>query len=856
MATSEKTEKLVDILTRCIYILLQGEKLAANEATDLFFRITRLFQYKNKDSTLRRLTYIGIKALSQQAENVYVVTSSLTNDVNSSRDDPAVRASALRALCQISDASTFTSIERYLRQSVVDRHPVVASAAISSLVRIASINGEVVRRCTNEIQEALNSASPMVQYHALGLRYNSCKNDRLAVSRLISNCIQQGLQSHLATCLLIRIISNFVTDNDSEETRIYRDYIKNHLNHKSEMVEYEAANALINLKLVSSESRDRRAAVSHLRNFLTSHRPALRFAAVRSLNRLAVTEPAEVRMCNLDLENLISQSDCNRSIAILAITTLLKTGTENSVEKFLKQIGEFLSEIDDGFKVVVVGSVRQLCQKYPSKHPAMMDFLSNMLREDGGYAYKKAIVDTIIKMIEDNTNTKEKGLEQLCEFIEDCEHVSLAVEVLNLLGREGPATKRASTYIRFIANRLLLDASPVACAAITALAKFGTVPELSETIKVALDRFSLHEDYEVMERALFYKNILSVQDDGLNSKFIKNPTMQISFSDLESKLMSYLEGDCDRPFEMSTVAAKEKANTILQSLDESTRDDEIDDVQEAKSDARTSTKLADVLPPPPSEIFDDIDIGTVIKSSTPISLTDSVSEFGVQCIKHIYERHILFQFNCTNTVNNMLLENVTVEMCAQAGFCILATTECPKLAYEETAPIYACVELVEEGPCTMAYFTNLVLKYNYRTVDSETQEPDDDVSEDLYPLEDLLVELADFMVPLNKNFVHVWTHELSQEDEVEDTFTLPARKLELVARDIINMLGMEVHNQSHRVPTGKRAHEVLLGSMFHGKTEVLLKINLVERSDSIAVKMNIRSRDKELACTIVQMFAS
>jgi len=725
---------------------------------------------------------------------------------------------------------------------------VVASAAISSLVRIAQFNSDIVKRCTNEIQEALNSDSPMVQYHALGLRYSSCRNDRLAVSRLISNCIQQGLRSPLATCLLIRIISNFVNDNSGEEGQAYCDYVKNHLVHRSEMVEYEAANALISLK-----SQDRRSAVAHLRNFLASSKPALRYAAVRSLNRLAVTSPEDVRECNLDLENLISQSDCNRSIAILAITTLLKTGTERSVEKFLKQIGEFLSEIDDEFKVIVVGSVRQLCQKYPSKHPAMLDFLSNMLREEGGYKYKKAIVETIIKMIEDNEETKTKGLEQLCEFIEDCEHASLAVEVLNLLGREGPKTKKASSYIRFIANRLLLDASPVACAATTALAKFGTMPELSETIRTALDRFSLHEDYEVMERAVFYKNILSVQDASLHSKFINNTSSKVSFADLELKLMAYLQGDCDEPFSMTSVAAADDKNIISSPLDEVSREEDIGAATEM--DEIPSIKPADSCPKPPMNVFDDIDLGDVIKSSKPIPLTDSVSEFGVQCIKHLYNNHLVFQFDCTNTVNNMSLENVNIEMCAPAEFCILASTECPKLAYGTSAPIYVCVQFVDDSPCTVAYFTQVVLKYNYRTIDPDTCEPDsEELGEDTFPLEDLLVDLSDFMMPLNKNFKHVWNHELSEQDELEERFTLPARKLDLVVKDIIGMLGMEVHEKTNNVVPGKKTHEIMLGSMFEGKTELLLKVNLSEHPDSVNVRLQVRCANKEIACTVIQMF--
>ena len=59
-----------------------------------------------------------------------------------------------------------------------------------------------------------------------------------------------------------------------------------------------------------------------LQLLLVNHKPALRFAAIRTLNSLSVTHPESVFPCNLDLENLIT--DSNRSISTFAITTLLK----------------------------------------------------------------------------------------------------------------------------------------------------------------------------------------------------------------------------------------------------------------------------------------------------------------------------------------------------------------------------------------------------------------------------------------------------------------------------------------------------------------------------------------------------
>lgn len=53
--------------------------MATREATDCFFAMTKLFQ--SKDVVLRRMVYLGIKELSCLADDVIIVTSSLTKDM-------------------------------------------------------------------------------------------------------------------------------------------------------------------------------------------------------------------------------------------------------------------------------------------------------------------------------------------------------------------------------------------------------------------------------------------------------------------------------------------------------------------------------------------------------------------------------------------------------------------------------------------------------------------------------------------------------------------------------------------------------------------------------------------------------
>jgi coatomer subunit gamma len=169
-----------------------------------------------------------------------------------------------------------------------------------------------------------------------------------------------------------------------------------------------------------------------------------------------MTRPLAVMNCNAELESLMT--DQNRSIATLAITTLLKTGNESSVDRLMKQITSFMSDIADEFKIVVVEAIQSLCLKFPLKYRSMyvnrqknidiyqfcslvlmislsfrMHFLSRSLREEGGFEYKKAIVDSIVTLISEIPDAKEIGLLHLCEFIEDCEFTYLSSQVITVI---------------------------------------------------------------------------------------------------------------------------------------------------------------------------------------------------------------------------------------------------------------------------------------------------------------------------------------------------------------------------------------------------------------------------------------
>lgn len=91
-------------------------------------------------------------------------------------------------------------------------------------------------------------------------------------------------------------------------------------------------------------------------------------------------------------------------------TISTQTGNEASVDRLMKQISAFMSEISDEFKVIVVNAIRALCLKFPAKQSVMLTFLSGVLRDEGGYDFKKSVVEAIFDMVKFISDSKEAGM--------------------------------------------------------------------------------------------------------------------------------------------------------------------------------------------------------------------------------------------------------------------------------------------------------------------------------------------------------------------------------------------------------------------------------------------------------------
>nr|XP_023895673.1 coatomer subunit gamma [Quercus suber]POE57117.1 coatomer subunit gamma [Quercus suber] len=837
------------VITKLLYLLNQGESFTKVEATEVFFAVTKLFQ--SRDIGLRRMVYLMIKELSPSADEVIIVTSSLMKDMNSKTD--MYRANAIRVLCRITDGTLLTQIERYLKQAIVDKNPVVASAALVSGIHLLQTNPEIVKRWSNEVQEAVQSRAALVQFHALALLHQIRQNDRLAVSKLVTSLTRGTVRSPLAQCLLIRYTSQVIRESGSTQTgdRPFYDFLEGCLRHKAEMVIFEAARAITELNGVTS--RELTPAITVLQLFLSSSKPVLRFAAVRTLNKVAMTHPMAVTNCNIDMESLIS--DQNRSIATLAITTLLKTGNESSVDRLMKQITNFMSDIADEFKIVVVEAIRSLCLKFPLKYRSLMNFLSNILREEGGFEYKKAIVDSIVILIRDIPDAKESGLLHLCEFIEDCEFTYLSTQILHFLGIEGPKTSDPSKYIRYIYNRVHLENATVRASAVSTLAKFGAlVDSLKPRIFVLLRRCLFDSDDEVRDRATLYINTLggdgSVVETDKDVKDFLFGSLDLPLVNLETSLKTYEPSE--EPFDINSVPKEIKSQPLA----------------EKKAPGKKPTGLG-APPAAPistvdayekllSSITEFANFGKLFKSSAPVELTEAETEYSVNAVKHIFDSNVVFQYNCTNTIPDQLLENVTVIVDSSEAEELAEVLSKPirSLPYDTPGQTFVAFEKPEGVPA-VGKFSNM-LKFIVKEVDPTTGETEDDGVEDEYQLEDLEVVAADYMLKVGvSNFRNAWESMGDDFERVDEYGLGPRESLAEAVSAVINLLGMQPCEGTEAVPNNSRSHTCLLSGVYIGNVRVLARISFgVDGPKDVAMKLAVRSEDEGVSDAIHEIVAS
>lgn len=607
----------VRVLSRLLMLINQGEELADNEVSTLFFRVSKLFQ--NQDNLMRRLVYLMLKELRPKDGVSFIVVSSLTQDF--SRSNELFRANSLRALMHVLDPSLLAQNERYVKTALVDRSESIAKAAMLVGIHFIRSSGDVVKRWVAEVQDKLNGKATNLHFLALVLMYSIKRNDAVAIVKLLSAMARNFNHSPLAHTQQVRYcvdcLKNLTLEQGVQQALL--SFLETSLHKPYDCLVLEAARSILELGEVARSKRA--AALQALSAFLTSNKSSSRFAALRTLHNHSMKSPEEVITLYPDLEPLIN--DPNTSIATLAISTLLRISEGSNVDTLLQKITAYMSDISDEFKQDIICSVKALAVRSRNSSRQLLDFMGSSLTPEATFPLKHTIVKCFLEILRELPEIKETVLLSLADFCEECDSEVLQAHILHVLGECGPTSDVPSKLFRSVYNRLVLDGEAVRAAAITCAAKFAEVPSLKPTVISLLTQFVEDPDDEVRERACTCLNILS--KGTLKPKPVK-------LNEIESTARK-----CKELGEPFNIQAQPLSKPIA--------------VAEAVSDV----------------VADDVlsflgQFGPFTSSASPTILTEKTAEYFVRLTKHLLPEHIGLQFTVDNTMNSIALEDVHVQL--------------------------------------------------------------------------------------------------------------------------------------------------------------------------------------------------
>uniref|UniRef100_A0A453IKV2 Coatomer subunit gamma n=1 Tax=Aegilops tauschii subsp. strangulata TaxID=200361 RepID=A0A453IKV2_AEGTS len=372
-------------------------------------------------------------------------------------------------------------------------------------------------------------------------------------------------------------------------------------------------------------------------------------------------------------------------------------------------------------------------------------------------------------------------------------------------------------------------------------------------IFVLLRRCLFDTDDEVRDRATLYLQTLNGEVAvGNSEKDVKEflfGSFDVPLANLEASLRTYEPSE--EPFDISLVSREARSQPLHDKKAPGKK-------PPAGAPAPAPVSAVDAYQKMLSSIAEFSGFGRLFKSSEPVELTEAETEYAVNVVKHIYENHVVLQYNCTNTIPEQLLEDVTVYVDATDAeeFSEVCSKPLKSLPYDSPGQIFVAFEKLEHVPA-IGKFSN-VLKFTVKEVDTSSGEADEDGVEDEYQLEDLEIVSADYMLRVAvSNFRNAWEN-MDPESERVDEYGLGAREsLAEAVSAVTSILGMQPCEGTEVVPSNARSHVCLLSGVYIGGVKVLVRLSLgLSGPKEVAMKLAVRSDDPEVSDKIHEIVAS
>ena len=410
-------------------------------------------------------------------------------------------------------------------------------------------------------------------------------------------------------------------------------------------------------------------------------------------------------------------------------------------------------------------------------------------------------------------------------------------------------------------------------AAVSSLAKFAAkCPSLRASIMTLLKRSLNDEDDETRDRTTVAVCILedameefpyepAPEDeepenapvdkpaDGDSAAFLLLDTLPMSFDKLQRSLKVYQSSPG------SMESAVPITLTTLPVVEDSTEEDVVmsnDPLDNGILSAPSIDAVQEKVDPAAViyAIPEFAEYGRVFRSSAPVALTESETEYVVSCVKHVFEDHIILQFSIQNTIDDQRLENVTVMLESDGDvFEVQGEMQAENIKYGDIGNCYSVLGRNMDFELETTAF-NCTLSFNVIQVDPASGEDEGDAFEEEYPLEDLEVSTADYMAKVTvPDFRKSW-ESVGNANEVLEKYALQFKSLDDAVIAVVTLLGMQPCDGtgSVKASTAGKPHMLHLSGVFIGGISVLARAQLAMQNESsgVVLKIAVRSEDENV----------
>lgn len=474
----------------------------------------------------------------------------------------------------------------------------------------------------------------------------------------------------------------------------------------------------------------------------------------------------------------------NASLAAMASVCVLRLGNESHVELATKRILKNCRKWATPLIKAVAEEACVFAGKY--KSDKLTDVAVLLLKISSDLKSKFSILRALLTT---EGIPRAQLLPKLSEYLEDWDSVDVARTICDFIAGQVESLEDPSSLIPVLFNRVNLDVASVRMAALNTLAAIAAKCDgMKERILPLLQLFANDEDDIVREEVILLINALKTSID-MN-------TIMTEF------VMKAEETPLAAPIQEEQVA-------------------------------EAQTTFVPVEMNPEFEKY-----GKCLWKTDAIDLTERDTEFVVSYFVNVFEKHIVIEFICTNTIEDSTYNNVSVQLEGIDAEEILAAES---IGYQQTASM--CVVIERSTPLLFGQF-KATLYYT----------PADDEVEDEYELGMVNLDCGVWFTRSGiTDFAQAW--ELTHLLEASQVFIMskdknPVKAAKRVEEEIVRLEKLDEEKEQRK-----------LIMCFGGKTIESGKLALIKteigssKTKGIMCRVTVRAESEELCENIINSLA-